>query len=122
MRFLSLIFFLLMYYQTFAYRYKFKHVIIRKNSVLKPIFTTANFRTVQVTRKGPGAGFGFTLSGSSPVFIKTVDRGMLQLSTYLAIFLVVMFSGVIHCISLKDSIHECKGVIVSCSSGRLSCL
>lgn len=32
-------------------------------------------RHVQVRREGPGAGFGFTLSGSSPVFIKTVDRG-----------------------------------------------
>ncbi|KAJ7382143.1 Delphilin [Desmophyllum pertusum] len=31
--------------------------------------------TVRVRREGPGAGFGFTLSGDSPVFIKTVDRG-----------------------------------------------
>ena len=32
-------------------------------------------RTVEVRREGPGAGFGFTLSGGSPVFIKNVDRG-----------------------------------------------
>ena len=38
---------------------------------------TSCYRTVQVRREGPGAGFGFTLSGSSPVFIKTVDRGKL---------------------------------------------
>jgi len=34
-----------------------------------------SLRTVEVRREGPGAGFGFTLSGSSPVFIKNVDRG-----------------------------------------------
>ena len=40
-----------------------------------PLTPTSCYRTVQVRREGPGAGFGFTLSGSSPVFIKTVDKG-----------------------------------------------
>lgn len=32
-------------------------------------------RTVRIIREGPGSGFGFTLSGDSPVFVKSVDRG-----------------------------------------------
>lgn len=42
--------------------------------------STFCYRTVQIRREGPGAEFGFTLSGSSPVFIKTVDRGKLQIT------------------------------------------
>ena len=35
----------------------------------------AMHRTVRIIREGPGSGFGFTLSGDSPVFVKSVDRG-----------------------------------------------
>lgn len=35
----------------------------------------AMYRTVRIIRAGPGSGFGFTLSGDSPVFVKSVDRG-----------------------------------------------
>lgn len=35
----------------------------------------AMHRTVRIIREGPVSGFGFTLSGDSPVFVKSVDRG-----------------------------------------------
>jgi C-terminal processing protease CtpA/Prc len=37
-------------------------------------FKLCFLRTVRVKR-GTGSGFGFTLSGDTPVFVKSVDRG-----------------------------------------------
>lgn len=49
----------------------------------------AMHRTVRIIREGPGSGFGFTLSGDSPVFVKSVDRGKCLFKVFVLVLFVL---------------------------------